>query len=114
MPEKRRSLWVDTILTVIQGTGAASYVDLMGSLLETETRLPQLTLVRTIIGIDIAVTIHDAVEGSQLGAFGVLGISREAALAGVASLPHPNVAADYPTLPWIVRAMYRVYSFAAD
>ena len=49
-----------------------------------------------------------------MAAMGILGVSREAALAGVASLPHPNVAADFPTLPWVYRAMYRIFGFAAD
>jgi hypothetical protein len=114
MPERRRSLWVDTVFLVLVATGTQSYVDLMGSLLETETRLSRLTLVRTIIGIDIANNVHDSGEGSQQAGMGVFVISREAALAGVASLPHPNVAADFPTLPWVYRAFYRIFGFAAD
>ena len=114
MPDKRRSLWVDTVLTLNVGTGTTVYQDLMGTLLENETRLSRLTLVRTIVGVDIALTVHDAGEGSQLGAMGILGISREAALAGVASLPHPQIAADFPTLPWVIRTRHRVFGFAAD
>jgi len=114
MPDRRPSLWVDTLFVVNLASGGAVVQDLMGTLLENETRLSQLTLVRTIVGIDVAYTVHDSSEGSQLGALGIFVAGREAVLAGVASMPHPNVAADFPALPWVMRAQYRVYGFSAD
>ena len=114
MADRRRSLWVDTVFQISVSTNSEQVQDLMGSLIETETRLSQLTLVRTIIGIDIAYSVHDAGEGSQHGAVGIFVAGREAILAGVASLPHPDVQGDYPATPWVWRARYRIFGFAAD
>jgi len=114
MPDRRRSLWVDTVFGLTVGSNSENLTDLMGTLLENETRLSQLTLVRTIVGIDIAYTVHDAGEGSQQAGVGILVAGREAVLAGVGSLPQPDVEADYPATPWVWRARYRVYGFAAD
>jgi len=114
MPDRRRSLWVDSLIDTTVVSSGEAVDDLLASLPESEARLSRLTLVRTIVGIDIAYSVHDAGEGSQRGAFGICGISREAFSAGVASLPHPDIASDHPTLPWVVRAVYRIYGFAAD
>ena len=114
MPERRRSLWVDTIFTLTVSNNAESTTDLMGSLLENETRLSQLTLVRTIIGCDIAYSVHDAGEGSQLAGLGIGVMGREAVAAGSASLPHPDIEADFPESPWVTRSRYRIFGFAAD
>jgi len=112
--QRRRSLWFDTTIDITLASGTENFVDLTGVALETETRLSRLTLVRTIVGIDIAYSVHDAGEGSQQCAFGVCVVGREALAAGVASMPHPNVSTDHPALPWVVRAQYRIFGFAAD
>ena len=114
MPDRRRSLWVDTVFGLTVGSNSENLTDLMGTLLENETRLSQLTLVRTIVGVDIAYTVHDAGEGSQQAGIGILVAGREAVLAGVGSLPQPDVEADFPATPWVWRARYRIYGFAAD
>ena len=114
MADRRRSLWVDTIFNITVGNNAEVLQDLMGSLLENETRLSQLTLVRTIIGVDIAYTVHDAGEGSQQAGLGISAVSRETFAAGVTAMAQPNVEADFPALPWIMRARYRIFGFAAD
>ena len=114
MPDRRRSLWVDTLVGFTVSSNSEASSDLMGSLLENETRLSQLTLVRTIVGVDIAYSVHDAGEGSQQAAIGIALVGREAAAAGVASLPQPDIEADFPATPWVWRARYRIYGFAAD
>jgi len=112
--QRRRSLWVDTVFGLTVSTNSENLTDLMGTLLENETRLSQLTLVRTIIGMDIAYVVHDSGEGSQQAGVGILVAGREAVVAGVGSLPQPDVEADFPATPWVWRARYRIFGFAAD
>ena len=111
MPARR--LWTDTIIDLTQGSGGAlGFVDLTSTFLSNEMRLAQLTLVRTIVGIDIAYSVHDAGEGSQQASCGICVISREAESAS--AIPGPQTANDYPIRPWVWRARYRVFGFAAD
>ena len=71
-----------------------------------------MTLLRTIIGVDIAHLVHDSGEGSQQVSVGVGVVSQESFAAG--SLPDPEVVADFPIRGWIFRARYRIFGFAAD
>jgi len=110
-----RRLWADTKIDLSAGSGsAASVIDLTSTFLENEMRLAQLTLVRTIVGIDIGYSVHDAGEGSQQASFGICVVQRDALTAGGASLPIPSIALDQPIRAWVHRSRYRVYGFAAD
>ena len=86
----------------------------MGNLSEVEIQMMQLTVLRTIIGLDVAALIHDSGEGSQDVTLGIGVASQDAFSAGVASLPNPADAGDSPLRGWIWRARYRTYAFAAD
>ena len=112
MPARR--LWTDTLVDIAVGTGASNFVDLTSTFLVNEMRLAQLTLVRTIVGLDVAYSVHDAGEGSQQADLGICGVSREAIAGGVGSLPNPAVAADKPILPWVWRYRARIFGFIAD
>ena len=106
-------LWTDTTISLGISTGSLSFVDLTSTFLQNETRLAQLTLVRTIIGIDVAYSVHDAGEGSQQATMGICAVSRPSeAVSG--AIPNPQTDAEYPIMPWVWRVRYRVYGFAAD
>ena len=110
-----RRVWTDTHVDLTVGSGSTpGIVDLTSTFLENEMRLAQMTLVRTIIGIDISYSVHDAGEGSQQGSCGILVASREAVQAGALSLADPQVALDKPQAPWVWRYRARIYGFAAD
>ena len=102
--------WVDTnaSLTVTSAGGQSSLITTVGL---TNSRFLQATLLRTIIGFDIAHAVHDSGEGSQLFSIGI-GISGDTVTAG--SLPDPEDDADFPPRGWIWKARYRIWGFAAD
>ena len=107
-----RMLWVDTLVNQSTANNGQNAQDLTVNFTSEQTRLAQMTLMRTILRLDIAYTVHDAGEGSQRVTIG-LGIeSQEAFAAGV----HPDPAAigDFPTRGWVYRAQWRVFGFAAD
>ena len=93
-------------------TGTQLNLSLMTSLGPFDTRIQKMTLLRTIIGIDIARTVHDSGEGSHKVAVGIGVTSQEAFTLG--SIPEPGQDTDFPTRGWVWRAQYRVFGFAAD
>ncbi len=70
-----------------------------------------MTLLRTIVGLDLAYTVHDSGEGSQQVALGFGVESQEAFSTGVH--PDPETRGDFPTRGWVYRGMWRVFGFAA-
>ena len=106
------TLWIDTIIDEDVPSVGQNRVSLMTGVSSVQTRFDRMTLTRTIVGIDIAYTVHDSGEGSQQMSLGIGVASQEAFAAG--TLPDPNSATDFPTRGWVWRAMYRVYGFAAD
>ena len=110
MPGKM--LWIDTLLNNAVGSNSQAAIDLTVQFTSEETRLAQMTLMRTVLRFDISHTVHDSGEGSQRVAVG-LGIeSQEAFAAGVH--PDPDTTGDFPTRGWIYRGVWRVWGFAAD
>jgi len=107
-------LWIDTLIGINQGTGGTNFQTLMGGFTAPQTRLTGMTLLRTIIGLDVAYVVHDAGEGSQDVAIGIALGETDQIAAGFGSLPNPEVATDFPRLPWVWRARYRIFGFAAD
>ncbi len=107
-----RTLWIDFVLSVTDiVTGGQFAVDLTTDFTSEQTRLSQLTLLRTVVGLDLAYTVHDSGEGSQTVGLG-LGIeSQEAFAAG--THPDPLIRGDFPTRGWIYRGVWRVFGFAA-
>ena len=71
------------------------------------------TLVRTIIGIDVAYVVHDSGEGSHLFSCGI-GIGSREAVSISGGVPDAQTPGDYPERGWIFRAQYRIWGFAAD
>jgi len=106
-------IWIDTGIgmTVTSG-GGKNRVSLMTGVSVTQSRFDRMTLLRTILGFDIAYSVHDAGEGSQVVSVGV-GIASQEAFAGTA-LSDPETDTDFPTRGWIWRARYRIFGFAAD
>ncbi len=106
------TIWIDTILNFDVANTSQVLTSLMTGVSSTQTRFDRMTLTRTIVGIDIANTVHDSGEGSQQVALGIGITSQESFAAG--TVPEPQVASDFPARGWVWRALYRVYGFAAD
>ncbi len=105
-------LWIDTPMDLAVVVGTPAVLSLMTGVSATQTRFDQMTLLRTIIGIDIAHAVHDSGEGSQRVSVGIAVASQEAFAA--AALPDTEIGTDFPTRGWVWRALYRVWGFAAD
>ncbi len=107
-----RRMWIDTTVSLTPALGAAGSMSLITGISSTQTRGDQMTLLRTIIGLDLAHNVHDAGEGSVLTSIGIGITSQEAFSASI--FPDPQTATDFPTRGWVWRAQYRTWSFAAD
>ena len=106
-------VWMDTSGTLVAaGAGGENQKSLMDETTQSQQRFNQMTLLRTIIGLNVGLTIHDSGEGSQLVSLGI-GIASQEAFA-VNRLSDPRIDSDYPTRGWVWRARYRVFGFAAD
>jgi len=105
-------LWIDTDAGLSLASGAVGRLTLMTGVPAASDRFHQMTLLRTIIGIDIAYTVHDSGEGSQIVSVGIGIASQDAFAAGATAGPQTDL--DFPTRGWVWRARYRVFGFAAD
>ena len=108
-----RSLWIDSKFADSVVTGGTHMQNLLTGVTSDAGRLTQMTLTRTIIGLDVAYTVHDSGEGSQLVSLGSA-IQAQDAFGVLGSTPDPSDPTAFPTLPWVWRAAYRVFGFAAD
>ncbi len=110
-----KTFWSDTLVDNQASSGGAQVnTSLFNQFSIAESRLVSLTLLRTIIGLDIAHLIHDSGEGSQTVELGIGVVSQDAFAAGGGALPSPVVQNDFPTRGWVWRARFRTYGFAAD
>ena len=107
----RHMFWVDSMLDLQIANNAIDIEGLLPGLTTNESRMG-MTLMRTILCLDIAPLVHDAGEGTQNVSIGVGIASQEAFVAEV--LPDPSSSLDFPVGGWIWRCRYRIYSFAAD
>jgi len=105
-------LWIDTIINNDVTIATSDSFSLMTGVAAVNTRLAQMTLLRTIVGIDCGRTVHDSGEGSERLAIGI-GITSQEAFAA-ATLSDPSAVLDFPVKGWIWRGVYRIYGFAAD
>ena len=105
-------IWIDTSASLALATPGQNSKSLMSGVSSTQTRFDRMTLLRTIIGIDIARLVHDSGEGSEQISVGIAIASQEA--FALTAFPDPEVDTDFPIRGWIWRARYRVYGFAAD
>ena len=107
-----RTLWSDTLVAHDVAIGGQTALSLVVDFSTEEMRLATLTLMRTIIGLDIGYTVHDSGEGSAMIDMGI-GIASQEAFAG-GTLPDPNAAGDFPVRGWVFRARGRVFGFIAN
>jgi len=107
-----RMVWIDQILNADIASGGTLNLDVLVDFTNEATRLQQMTLMRTIIRIDLAHTVHDSGEGSQQFSVGLGVMSQEGFAAG--SVPDAEIRGDFPTRGWIYRGLWRVFGFAAD
>ena len=103
-------VWIDTRVNSDVAVGGQTFQSLMTGI--TETRFERMTLLRTIIGLDLARTVHDSGEGSEVLSVGIGIVSQEAFDAS--AIPEARLNTDYPTRGWVWRAQYRIWGFAAD
>jgi len=108
------TLWVDTLLSEDVGAGGSRDAVFLGvtGLTSVERRLARRTLIRTIIRVDLAAAVRDSGEGDQIVDVGICMVA--AAQSVVADIADPAIETDYPALPWIYRARFRVYAVAVD
>jgi len=106
-----RVVWIDSVVDSSISSGGVINVDLTVDYSNEQTRAYQMTLMRTIVRLDLAAVVHDAGEGSQKMGMGFGIISQEAFGAGV--LPDPQTQGDFPPRGWIYRGIWRTYSFQA-
>jgi len=107
----RNRFWIDTLVDATLGAGGQELQSLMTNITSAESRRG-LTMVRTLIQLDVAYAVHDAGEGSQHVSLGIGITSQEAFSAGIVS--DPQTVTDHPVGGWCFRSRYRVFGFAAD
>ncbi len=107
------TLWMDRAINDDVTIGTQGNLDLLTGLGEPESRMARFTLTRTIIGLDIARTVHDSGEGSELISLGIQIVSRPS-FESPGSIPSPQDQTEFPARGWVWRASYRVFGFAAD
>jgi len=106
-----KTFWSDTMVSKDIAVSSQQHFGLIEQFTKDQLRMGQVTLLRTIIGMDCAAVIHDSGEGSSTLSIGIGVASQEAFLAG--TLPDPNTANDFPPKGWIFRARGRVFAFPA-
>ncbi len=109
-----RMLWLDTILNDSVASGGKLLVSLLAGGADDLLRLSQMTLMRTIVRMDLAAAVHDSGEGSTRLSWGIAISSQAAFDVGEAGLSDPSVASDHPQRGWVTRGVHRIWAFAAD
>ena len=107
-----RTVWVDTNIDANVTAATQVLTSLMSGVSSVDTRIGQWTLLRTLVGFDIAYAVHDAGEGSQAVSIGI-GVTTQEAFSA-AAVPDPQILTDFPVRGWVWRARYRIFGFAAD
>jgi len=109
------TVWVDTLLNLTVAVGAQGSIRLgfpTADISIAQRRLERFTLIRTILGFDLAPTVRDSGEGDQVVDMGIGVFSQEAISVG--QFADPLAAGDFPARGWAWRARYRVYASAVD
>ena len=105
------TLWIDKLQTFgVPAAGGQVIDQLTAEMPITTLRTARLTLLRTIVRLDLAASVRDSGEGDQAVRMGICIVPVEA----VANPPDPKIATDHPTRGWIWRSAYRVYAVATD
>ena len=106
------TLWIDTIMNEDVANGGEALLSLMTGVSVTQTRGDVMTLLRTIVRMDIGAVVHDQGEGDGIVHVGI-GVASQEAFAA-ATVPDPEINTDFPQRGWVWRSNYRFQSFAAD
>ncbi len=109
-----RTIWIDTSLNQSSTPASTNRLTLLAQPTATESRLAGLTLLRTIIRLDLAPIVMDAGEGSARMDLGIGVASQEAVTLGSTGLPDPADPEAFPPRGWVWRSRYRVWQTAAD
>ncbi len=102
MPERRATLWVDTIIdSNVTDGGGNVLVDLSTSaVVDRQT----FTAIRWIIRLlAVPSVIANATVSTQRVSIGIGVVSRDAFVAGGAAVPSPSVMTEFPTEGWVLR-----------
>ncbi len=107
------TLWIDTMIDTDRAEGGTNTLSLSGEFTSQETiRLARLTLLRTIVRLDLAHTVHDSGEGSQKVSMGI-GLAAVEAFSGSTTSDSED-GSEFPIRGWVWRGVYRSFGFAAD
>jgi len=99
----RDGYWLDTNVATQIASGADAAAQFLDNNL-TIQELRGVTLIRTIIDLQVMTTTEGGVEGISSIFAGIGVSSREAFAAGTGALPSPDVNTDKPTLGWVWRS----------
>ena len=99
----RRTLWIDTLVNSPLTVVSILLLSLNTNLSVTDARLAGMTLLRTIIVLNLAYAVHDSGEGSQGIDLGIGIAQQDAFSAGAAAMPNPGTLGDQPTRGWVYR-----------
>ena len=98
----RRREWQDFIINDDVGSDTVSIENLLrGDVNETKG----MTLIRTIIRLDVHLILFGGNNGQQVVSMGIGMFSTQAEAAGTASLAAPNVAIEKPLTGWLWRSV---------
>jgi len=100
---KRRGVWVDTNVDIDIANGNSSELTLIGAYSPEQTH--GMTLVRTLFQYSLFDATGEALDGLQRFYMGVGLAPQEAFVAGVASLPNPQIQGDRPLDGWILKTV---------
>ena len=95
---RRATVWADTLFSLTVMNGAQQVSSLHLGVLTTNM---DLTVVRTLIHLNISSDNPGFASGLQRVSLGIGVVSEEAFLAGV--VPDPNVNTDFPSRGWVWR-----------
>jgi len=103
----RRTFWSDTIIFQDKGSNTESILGLLQDLdLQQST---ELTLIRTIIELDVLPDPESIAVSTQKVSLGIMVVSNEAVSIGTTAVPDPEVGGDFPSRGWIYRTSRGVH-----
>ena len=97
----RSTSWIDILVSLqcVDGGDEAETLTTGTSVVDTRG----MTLIRTILRLDMFLTSVAGAYGAQRIALGIMIASQEAFATGITARPDPRTAADFPPRGWIYR-----------
>jgi len=108
----RHFYWVDRLLDEQVASGTVNQTNNLFQTIPISESRVGMTIMRTILCLDVAHLIPDSGEGIQNVAMGI-GITGADAFASNV-VADPEIDADFPMGGWVFRCRVRTYGFAAD